>query len=1383
MIPMKTSVKNRPIARRTVWRTGIAAAIVAVSSINAFSQAFTPGNLVVVQGGDGVQSLSSSGNAIFLDQFTTSGTLVSSLALPTNGPSAFIQAINSITEGFINLTPNGQGLVLAGYNVSYGYTNASISSASAAAIPRAVCTVDVNGNFSLVTNSRTLYSGANIRSAAGDNNFNFWAEGSSGGMAYMGIGNQSAITGTVLNSRVIQLIGGNLYYSTGSDKRGIIMVNGTPTIGPANTNYIVPTGTFFNSTAPSPYAFVFDPGMTVCYVADSNNYTNSATIGGIEKWVNNGSGTFVYAYTLQPVAGNNNGAVGLAVSFGSTTNIYGTLANNTNLFSITDTGPSSVGSVIYTSAANQVLRGVCFAPTNGVTPVAPAITAITPPSQTVNVDSTATFTVLANAGVPAASNLWYQISNSVTRLIPGATGTTLTLTNLQATASGGYYVVLTNSSTSVTSAVATLTVAGKPTISAILPTSVTTNVGATVIFTLTSNAGNPPASNFWYAITGTPPNLTTNLIAGATGPALTLNDVVGGNSGSYFAILTNSSGSATSTVATLTVTGDPSIGGQPANTYGLLDGTIYFSVGVFATSPHYQWYYSDGAGNLTAPVVNGATTLSGVSVIYGATSSTLSISNLQYADLPALTNLAVVVTNVYGSVTSSVASLLTIYTTGAPLAFWDFNGLEFTNTAANPTSISSPVPYLGSGTAFAVGTCNDPGTSPFSGSVDANNGNGFDSFPAYVYPDGFPAHAPPFSWGTSAYPLTGSNKLNGVQFNVSTVGAKNIRLSYESRVSATASDYERVQYTTNGTDWVDYPTSSTFGGVGSTYLLYTNDLTGFPGVANNPNFGVRVVTEFQSTATYGVGATNNYVGTANTYGTSGTVTYDVVTFFGDAITNAYFPPTIVGLVDTNTLDYVSVTNNFTISDATEPLDQLTLSAVALNTTVINPTFTFTGTGANRSLIVTPNTIPVSVAATPIMVTVTDTNGDSTVQWFTLTLTSSNLPPTNSLTLLKGTNTLANKSLTIPFIVGDDHTPVSQLTDFSVASGNNTLIPAANIVVGNTGTANPTVTITPAHNQLGVGTVSVTLSDDDATEPKSTTATIPFTVRPNTNVVAIDYFTYDNSPPNALDAVSSGFWTHLSGNFGQLKVNIDAGLGAPNTARVDATANTENLQTALIGAPYKTNSGAILYASYTINMPDPTKMPLNNGTYVTALNDGSLNTANVDCLLVVSTNNAAPGNYRVGIANTVGANGTNSVQFPMDLVTSSNYVIVTALSLTNGFSTLWVNPGDESSPSVTDTTAIPTLFNISEFELRESGQPNGGQVNVGSLKVGTTFDSVFPSLHVQQSGTNAIVTWSDPTLNIQATPNLLLPFVDVTGATAPYTNSLSPNNTMFFRFGQ
>jgi hypothetical protein len=943
------------------------------------------------------------------------------------------------------------------------------------------------------------------------------------------------------------------------------------------------------------------------------------------------------------------------------------------------------------------------------------------------------------SGVAALQNVGSSVTNFFRIVNWGATG-----------AAGTWYV---NNASPVTmpdlQIIGNISSAGvAPFNLAVTPSSVTTNAGSTVAFTATAQGD--IASNFWYKVSGG----ATNLIPSATTSTLILPNVKGADSANYFVVLTNNTGSASSSLVSLSVI-DPVIVNQPAGAFGLLNGTVQFSVTAAGTSPGYQWYFSDTSGNIIAPV-NDGTQVSG-SVASGVASGTLTITNLQLTDP---TNFVVVVSNSYGSVTSSVASLISV-ANNATLAFWNFNQLNF------PNNVASPFPWFGVGTAAPVGTCNLPGTSPFAGATDPADGPGFG------------LGTTNFSWGTDNYPASGLNKQNGVQFNVSTVGAKNITVSYDSRVSATASDYERLQYTTDGTTWIDYPSSSTFGGVGTTYLPYGYSLAGFPGVANNPSFGIRIVTEIQSSATYGVGVngvvTSNYVGTANTYGTAGTVTYDIVNISGDAITNNNTPPTITSFTDTTMPDFTNITLNFTVGDAETPAGALTVSAVSLNPAKVNPIFTFGGTNGGRTLNIQPNPIADSVDAAPILVTVTDGNGDSTATWFTLTVTSLNLPPTNSLTALKATNTLANKSIAIPFKVGDDRTAVSGLT-YTVASDNNTLIPAGNIVVSNQGTASPTVIITPASNQLGVALISVTVNDNDVLEPKSTTANVAIMVRPNTNVVTVDYFSYDGS--GSLDAIATGFWNHLSGVFGQMQV----GGGA---VAVDTVDNTENLQTALLGAPYKTNSASVLYSSFIVNMDpalDPTKMPTLNGTYFAVFNDGSGVTGNYECRIIAATNGAAPGFYRIGI-NNFGADSTTGEMFPQDLSPGSNYVVVTSLVLSNGLSTVWVNPTGQSSPSVTDTTAATSgasLFNISDFELRESGA-NGGLVAVSSLKVGTSFDSVFPALHILMSQSNAVINWSDSTLGLQSATNVTGPYVDVIGATPPLTNNTSTNKAMFFRF--
>jgi hypothetical protein len=1045
--------------------------------------------------------------------------------------------------------------------------------------------------------------------------------------------------------------------------------------------------------------------VTTTGVFGGNTWTNAGFVGNESNSIRNGL-YITYSVKANP---------GYTISFTTNVLFYHNSATGPFLgelqYSTDGINYSDIASLTYSAAGVSVTGGL----TNNLSGVAALQ----------NVSSSVTnFFRLVNWGATGTAGTWY-INNA----------SPVTMPDLQ--------IIGNISSTGVA-----------PFNLSVAPTSVTTNAGSTVTFTVTAQGD--VSSNFWYKIVGS----ATNLIPGANSTTLTLPNVTGNDTAEYYAVLTNTTGMAASPMASLTVI-DPIIVNEPASAFGLLDGMVQFSVVSAGASPTYQWYFSDTSGNMVGPVSDG--TQGSGSIVSGATSSTLSITNLQLTDP---TNFVVVVHDSYGSVTSSVASLLSV-SDSATLAFWNFNQLNF------PNNLASPYPWYGVGTASAVGSCNNPGTSPFAGSTDPADGPGFG------------LGTTNYSWGTSSYPLSGSNKLNGIQFNVSTVGAKDITVSYDSRVSATASDYERLQYTTDGVTWIDYPSSSSFNGVGTTYEPYSYSLVGFPGVANNPNFGIRVVTEFQSTATYGTGVagviTSNYVGTANTYGTAGTVTYDIVTINGVAITNNNTPPTISSFANTNKADYTNLTLNFTVGDAETPASALTVTAVALNPSKVNANLILGGSGANRTLTIQSNTIPDTMDATPILVTVTDGNGDSTATWFDLTVTTLNLPPTNSLTTLVTTNTLANTPFTNTFHVGDDRTPVSGLT-YSVASDNNTLIPAANIVVANQGTASPKLIVTPASNQLGVALISVTVNDNDTVDPKSTTANIAFMVRPNTNVQMVDYFDYDGS--GSLDSIATGFWTHLSGNFGQMQV----GGGAVSVDTVD---NTENLQNALLGAPYSTNfttniNKQVLYSSFIVNMDptlDPTKMPTLNGSYFLLFNDGSGTTGPYECRVLAATNGAASGFYRIGI-NNFGADATTGQMFPMDLAPGVDYVVVTSLVLSNGMSTVWVNPVTQSSPSVTDPTApsAGTLFNISDIELRESGA-NAGLVDVSHLKVGTSFDSVFPTLHITPSGKNAIVNWSDPTLGIQTATSVTGPYVDVVGAAPPITNNTTTNSSLFYRFGQ
>lgn len=117
---------------------------------------------------------------------------------------------------------------------------------------------------------------------------------------------------------------------------------------------------------------------------------------------------------------------------------------------------------------------------------------------------------------------------------------------------------------------------------------------------------------------------------------------------------------------------------------------------------------------------------------------------------------------------------------------------------------------------------------------------------------------------------------------MSTVNCRNIAISWDHYNSATASRYWRVQYTLDGVSFTD--TSFVYTNPAETLWLPTGlSLAGVPGANDNPNFGIRLVSEWESTAT-GQGS-SRYIGTqiSGSYTTAGTLWLDMVTLSGEAI--------------------------------------------------------------------------------------------------------------------------------------------------------------------------------------------------------------------------------------------------------------------------------------------------------------------------------------------------------------------------------------------------------------------------------------------------------------------------------------------------------------------
>jgi len=134
------------------------------------------------------------------------------------------------------------------------------------------------------------------------------------------------------------------------------------------------------------------------------------------------------------------------------------------------------------------------------------------------------------------------------------------------------------------------------------------------------------------------------------------------------------------------------------------------------------------------------------------------------------------------------------------------------------------------------------------------------------------------AWNTTSYPASGNNKTAGAQFAVSTAGIQNIAVSWSQRSSNTGGKYFRLQYSTNGgASFMDFPVAVT---VTNVFTAFTNDLSALPGVNNNPNFVFRIVAEFQSTAIGSSNAAYVAASAGSTYASTGTTRFDMVSVSG-----------------------------------------------------------------------------------------------------------------------------------------------------------------------------------------------------------------------------------------------------------------------------------------------------------------------------------------------------------------------------------------------------------------------------------------------------------------------------------------------------------------------
>jgi hypothetical protein len=338
--------------------------------------AFATGNLVVARVGTGSVSVNSNAAlAVFLDEYTTGSNTapVRSVALPTadaGGNQTLTLPGSGTSVGALLRSPDGQYLTIGGFDAATG--TAAVASTTAATVNRTVARIDKSLVVNVTTALTDAYSADNIRSAVTSNGTNIWTSGNqasstpgTGGIRYTTLGATSStlVSGTVTNTRVIDIFGGQLYYSTGTSPAGIYQLGtNRPTTAGATATPIAAVN--------SPYGFVMlerdnlETGLDVLYVVDDGNTAANSGIYKFSKsggvWTARGRAT-IATTGYRGLTGRVNGSnVELYLAGGATPNTLVAFVDATGK-DVSLSGAASL-TTLATAANNTAFRGVSFAP-------------------------------------------------------------------------------------------------------------------------------------------------------------------------------------------------------------------------------------------------------------------------------------------------------------------------------------------------------------------------------------------------------------------------------------------------------------------------------------------------------------------------------------------------------------------------------------------------------------------------------------------------------------------------------------------------------------------------------------------------------------------------------------------------------------------------------------------------------------------------------------------------------------------------------------------------------------------------------------------------------------------------------------------------------------
>lgn len=376
----------------------------------------------------------------------------------------------------------------------------------------------------------------------------------------------------------------------------------------------------------------------------------------------------------------------------------------------------------------------------------------------------------------------------------------------------------------------------------------------------------------------------------------------------------------------------------------------------------------------------------------------------------------------------------------------------------------------------------------------------------------------------------------------------------------------------------------------------------------------------------------------------------------------------------------------TVADGETPVGDLILTGASGNESLVpSVNITFGGSGADRTVTVKPAAGQQGTAR--ITLSLRDGDGNSSSRSFDLVIGEPSLSglrdyvfdPAGTFQIPISLSDAENDTLQVSVTSSDLAVVGSILVD----GGGNTRTIGGNLDASTPGLSRITVIVTDGFNTITNG--------------------FNITVAKKLGVILDEPFGY----PDGTLLNLTGLWIPHSGtNDGPVTVNGGkAQLITTNREDLNITYNSPTIRIA---------DGVVLYARIDASFVSaPTSA---NGSYF-AHYLGSAG-GSFRGRIFAGRRDLPAGQFQIGLANN---SATASVWHPTVLTTGQPVTILVRYNVGTGISTLWVNPSNESSASVTGTDS-PFPNDMVSFALRQD--TGFGSVDIDAIKIGTSYSDVL-----------------------------------------------------------